>query len=57
MSKLAYSIEETIGLSGMGRTKIYEHINKGQLPARKNGRRTLILKEDLEMFLKNLPKY
>ncbi len=41
----------------MGRTKIYEHINKGQLLARKNGRRTLILKEDLEIFLQNLPKY
>lgn len=41
-------------MTGVGQTKIYEAINQGLLPARKYGRRTLILASDLEAFLKNL---
>lgn len=55
--KLAYSIEEAATISSIGRTKMYEHINAGRLQARKIGRRTLILKKDLEEFLKQLEKY
>jgi excisionase family DNA binding protein len=52
---LAHSIAEACAQSGIGRTAIYELINTGQLPARKRGRRTLILAEDLERCLKSLP--
>jgi len=52
---LAHSIAEASARSGIGRTAIYELINSGQLPARKRGRRTLILAEDLQQFLASLP--
>jgi excisionase family DNA binding protein len=52
---LAYTIADASARSGIGRTAIYEMINTGQLPARKRGRRTLILAEDLRRCLQSLP--
>jgi excisionase family DNA binding protein len=52
---LAHSIAEACARSGIGRTAIYELINTGQLPARKRGRRTLILADDLQRCLQSLP--
>lgn len=54
---LTMSIEETRAATGLGRTKLYQLINNGELKARKIGKRTVILKDDLEAFLKNLPSY
>ena len=51
----AYSIAEACARSGIGRTAMYELIKTGQLPARKRGRRTLILVEDLQRCLQSLP--
>ncbi len=51
----AHSIAEAGARSGLGRTSIYELINTGQLAARKCGRRTLILDEDLQRCLQSLP--
>ena len=53
---LAHTIAEACARSGIGRTAIYELINTGQLPARKCGRRTLILAEDLRQCLELLPQ-
>ena len=55
--QLSLSIEEVKKVTGFGRTKIYEAINKGLLPAKKYGKRTVILKEDLDSFLANLDTY
>jgi excisionase family DNA binding protein len=52
---LAYSIAEACARSGIGRTSIYTLIRNGALPARKRGRRTLILAEDLRRCLETLP--
>jgi excisionase family DNA binding protein len=52
---LAHTVAEACARSGIGRTAIYELINTGQLPARKRGRRTLILTEDLQQCLQSLP--
>ncbi len=52
---LAHSIAEACARSGIGRTAMYELINTGQLPARKRGRRTLILADDLRRCLELLP--
>lgn len=41
----------------VGRTKTYELINSGQLPARKIGARTVIAIEDAEEWRKSLPIY
>jgi hypothetical protein len=46
---------EAIQFSGICRTKLYEEIASGSLVARKAGRKTLILADDLETFLGNLP--
>ncbi|THD63774.1 MAG: DNA-binding protein [Bradyrhizobium sp.] len=52
--KLAFSIEEAVAASGVGRT--FEEIKAGRLVARKCGRRTLILKHDLALWLDALPR-
>lgn len=52
---LVISVRELPGLIGLGLTGCNALIKSGQLPARKAGRRTLILRADLEAFLKNLP--
>jgi excisionase family DNA binding protein len=49
------SILEAASLAGLGRTKIYECIKDGSLPARKHGRRTIILRRDVIEFLEALP--
>jgi excisionase family DNA binding protein len=55
--QLSFSIEEVQNLTGLGRTKVYAAINAGVLRARKFGKRTIILKEDLEAFLASLETY
>ena len=52
---LAYSIAEASEVSRIGRTSIYEAINSRDLIARKNGRRTVILADDLRRWLQSLP--
>jgi excisionase family DNA binding protein len=54
-SPLAYSIAEACAAARAGRTAIYQAIRTGELRAVKRGRRTLILKDDLVGWLKNLP--
>jgi excisionase family DNA binding protein len=53
---LAFSIKDACKLSSLGRTKFYELLKNNQIPARKCGRRTIILKCELEEFLKSLPQ-
>jgi excisionase family DNA binding protein len=48
---LAYTIEETVSVTGLGRTTIYELIKRGELPRVKIGARTLIRRQDLEALL------
>ena len=51
------SINEACKAAGVGRTKLYQFINSGQLQANKLGNRTVILKEEMESFISSLPKY
>lgn len=55
-SQLAHTIAEASARSGIGRTVLYHLINSGQLPARKLGRKTLIMDDDLRRCLQSLPK-
>lgn len=57
MEKKVYTIDEVQSITGIGRTKIYESINSGILRAKKFGRKTLILLEDLDDFLNQLASY
>jgi len=49
------SIAEACAVAGIGRTKIYQAISDGSLKARKCGKRTLILRDELRHFLASLP--
>jgi excisionase family DNA binding protein len=57
MMPLSLSIEETSAVTGLGRTKLYQLINSGDLKARKLGKRTIVLKDDLDAFLASLEAY
>ncbi|MCC7035723.1 MAG: helix-turn-helix domain-containing protein [Alphaproteobacteria bacterium] len=57
MAQLSLSIEEVSDTTGIGRMKLYQLINDGDLKARKIGKRTIILRVDLEDFLANLQSY
>jgi excisionase family DNA binding protein len=50
------SVSEACHIAGVGRTKLYEFLSSGALTARKVGKKTLILRQDLMRFLANLPK-
>lgn len=50
----AFSLEQVTDLTGLGRTSIFQAIRDRRLVAKKNGRRTIVLKADLEAFLSNL---
>lgn len=50
--KIAYRIDEAVQASGLGRTTIYDEIKNRRLKAVKVAGRRLILREDLEAFLK-----
>ena len=55
MPPIVYNIPEACELGRTGRTALYEAIRKGELRAVKRGRRTLILADDLRIWLKGLP--
>lgn len=49
------TVHQACKFCGLGRTKIYEAITGGLLKARKYGKRTIILRTELQEFLRNLP--
>jgi predicted DNA-binding transcriptional regulator AlpA len=53
--KRGLSVRETCDVGGFGRSRFYEVVATGQLVARKFGRRTIVLREDLDRFLDSLP--
>lgn len=56
-NSLALTINQVCAATGLGRTKIYALIESGQLKARKIGRRTLVLRKDIERFLEESKDY
>lgn len=53
---IAITIPEAVKVSGLSRSRLYEAL-RSELPARKAGRRTLIMVADLEAYLASLPTY
>jgi excisionase family DNA binding protein len=49
------TIDEAVRESGVSRTQIYMALGAGKLEARKFGRRTILIREEWEAFLRNLP--
>ena len=56
MTKLSVTIPEAVAMTGISRTSIYKLFAEGKLPRKKNGKRSLILVEDLERVVKSLPE-
>jgi len=54
---ISVTIPDAAKASGMSRTSIYEALKRGDLTARKAGRRTLISFADLQTYLAGLPAY
>jgi len=54
---ISVTIPDAVRASGMSRTSIYEALKRGDLTARKAGRRTLIAFDDLQNYLASLPVY
>ena len=57
MEKMAYSIREAVKAGAGSRSVIYENIKSGALKARKRGRSTVILADDLAQYLESLPDF
>lgn len=56
-SRRAYSIKEARHKIGVCNASLYNLLNSGVLPARKLGKRTVILADDLDQYLTSLPAY
>jgi len=54
---LAVTIPDAVRLTGHSRSALYEALKRGDLCAKKAGRRTLIAFADLEAYLASLPTY
>lgn len=54
---IAVTIPDAVKATGMSRTSLYEALKRGDLTARKAGRRTLISFADLQAYLASLPAY
>ena len=52
---LAFTIPQAITTAGVRKTSLYQAIKRGDLRAKKSGRRTLILRDDLHAWLERLP--
>jgi excisionase family DNA binding protein len=56
MERLALTIPEVCEIAGISRTSLYAAIARGELAARKRGRRTLVLQDDLKQWISSLPQ-
>lgn len=53
--RITLSPQEACRQLGIGTTSLYALIKNKKIPAYKMGRKTLILKSDIEKFIMNLP--
>ncbi len=54
---ITVTVPDAVRVTGISRTCLYEALKRGELTARKAGRRTLISFSDLEAYLSRLPAY
>ncbi|WP_188910935.1 helix-turn-helix domain-containing protein [Salinarimonas ramus] len=56
VAPLGLGVSDAARAAGVGRTAVYEALKSGALVARKLGRRTIILIDDLNAWLASLPR-
>ena len=54
---IAFSIKDAVSASPVSRSEIYRALQRGDLRAKKIGKRTIILRDDLAAFFAALPDY
>ena len=57
MTPITLTIPEAVEATGISRSSLYEALRRGDLAAKKAGRRTLIPMADLQAYLASLPTY
>jgi excisionase family DNA binding protein len=55
--KLSYSVKEACAACGFGKEKIYAALHAGELAGKRIDGRTIILREELEKWLREKPEY
>jgi excisionase family DNA binding protein len=55
INPIAVSVRDATQILGLGRTRIYELINAGEIIAKKDGNRTLLLMASLRAYVDSLP--
>lgn len=55
-ARMAFTINDAVAVSGIGRSSLYKLIGAGELPVIKVGSRTLIRRPALEAFLERLER-
>lgn len=50
-SRLTYTVEEVAEMLGLSRSAVYECIARGEIPAKRVGRRLVVVRTVLEAFL------
>ncbi|WP_406854674.1 helix-turn-helix domain-containing protein [Alsobacter sp. KACC 23698] len=55
IEELGLSVPDAVRTSGVSRSKLYEALAAGELRAKKYGRRTIILRDELKAWLASFP--
>jgi len=55
--QIMMTVAQAVQASGLSRSGIYEAMSKGALTGRKHGQKTMIMRDDLEKYLNDLPVY
>jgi excisionase family DNA binding protein len=50
-NRATYTVAEAAGILGISRTTAYECIQRGEIPARRFGRRVVVLRHELDRLL------
>ncbi|RYC33880.1 DNA-binding protein [Lichenibacterium minor] len=55
--RVGLSVDEACHVAGIGKTRMYELLRSGSVPARRIGRRIIILRSDLLAWMDALPRW